>query len=109
MKLISRVILALVAVLFASPAPPSHAGLRELLANREHDTFNLIHVRDLARLMSADGAKVYVFDADPADVRDKEGIIPGARLLPSADGYDAATELPADKNSKLVFYCHNLH
>ncbi len=110
MKLTMRRTLALLAISLAAAVAPVHAaGLQELLTNKEQRSFNLIHVRDLTRLMSADRAKVYVFDADPADVRESEGIIPGAHLLPSSESYDVATELPADKNSKLVFYCHNLH
>jgi hypothetical protein len=110
MKLIRRGTLALLAISLAAAVVPVHAaGLQELLASKERRSFNLIHVRVLAGLMTADRAKVYVFDADPADVRESEGIIPGAHLLPSSESYDVATELPADKNSKLVFYCHNLH
>ena len=31
------------------------------------------------------------------------------KVLPSADGFSVARELPADKNAKLVFYCANTH
>ena len=33
--------------------------------------------------------------------------VPGVRVLSSYDHYDLATELPAAKNAKLVFYCAN--
>ena len=89
-------------------APPAFAlDLSSLLANHEKDNFKLIHVSDLERLMAAKDAQVYVYDADPPDVRQQEGAIPGAKLLPSSSRYDVAAELPADKGAKLVFYCHN--
>ena len=45
-------------------------------------------------------------DANGKETRSKQGIIPGAVLLTSSSTY-AVTELPADKNAKLVFYCAN--
>jgi len=50
---------------------------------------------------------VFVYDADPANSREKMGVIPGAIVLSSWNTFDVATELPRDKNAKLVFYCHN--
>ena len=96
-----------VAILVAAPA--FALDLSSLLANHEKDNFALIHVSDLERLMADEHAQVYVYDANPTDVRYKEGIIPGAKLLSSSGKYDVAAELPPDKNAKLVFYCHNLH
>ncbi len=99
-----------IALLFGALAgmAPAHAGsLRDLLANREKDSFKIIHVAELAALMVQ--GHVMIFDANPPDVRIEEGVIPGAHLLPSASHYDVATELPAVKNAKLVFYCHNPH
>lgn len=49
---------------------------------------------------------VVVLDANGADFRRDNGIIPGAILLTSASKYDLA-QLPADKSRKLVFYCSN--
>jgi rhodanese-related sulfurtransferase len=43
-------------------------------------------------------------DANGSETRSKQGVIPGAVLLTSSSQY-AVNELPADKNSKLVFYC----
>ena len=45
-----------------------------------------------------------VLDANDNDTRKEYGIVPGAKLLTSSDGY-ALSELPSDKDSKLVFYC----
>ena len=45
-------------------------------------------------------------DANGKATRDSQGVIPGAVLLTSSSQY-ALTELPTDKNSRLVFYCAN--
>lgn len=47
-----------------------------------------------------------VFDANGADFRAKNGTIPGAVLLTSSSNY-ALSELPAKKDTSLVFYCAN--
>lgn len=46
-------------------------------------------------------------DANGQETRTSQGVIPGAVLLTSSSQY-AVSELPADKSSKLVFYCANL-
>jgi rhodanese-related sulfurtransferase len=51
--------------------------------------------------------KVTVLDANNGDFRKQNGIIPGATLLTHFNKYDPAKELPAAKDSKLVFYCSN--
>lgn len=43
-------------------------------------------------------------DANGAETRTKQGVIPGAVLLTSSSQYDLK-ELPANKDAKLVFYC----
>jgi hypothetical protein len=48
-------------------------------------------------------------EATPVDcngdrTRKKLGVIPGAILVSDEESF-AASELPADKNTKLVFYC----
>jgi rhodanese-related sulfurtransferase len=45
-------------------------------------------------------------DANGQGTRSKAGVIPGAVLLTSFNEY-ALSELPANKASKLVFYCAN--
>jgi hypothetical protein len=90
--------------------PAFSADLAKLLNNPpEHDSFALIRVTDLAKLLANPNAGVHIFDANPPAVRVSEGLIPGARPLTSSDHYDVAGELPRDKHAKLVFYCHNLH
>lgn len=51
--------------------------------------------------------KATVLDANLGDFRKQNGIIPGAVLLTSFNKYDVNKELPASKDSKLVFYCAN--
>ncbi len=50
--------------------------------------------------------KVTPVDANGKETRSSQGIIPGAVLLTSSSQYDVK-ELPANKDSKLVFYCAN--
>ena len=45
-------------------------------------------------------------DCNGDDTRKKMGVVPGAILI-SDDETFAASELPADKTAKLVFYCMN--
>src|SRR6266849_4131896 len=69
--------------------------------------FKKLQVSEVAALMANKSVKVAVFDANGPKVRSEEGVVPNAILLSSHDNYDIAKELPADKNTKLVFYCHN--
>lgn len=45
-------------------------------------------------------------DANSQQTRQEKGTLPGAILLSSSSDY-AATELPAEKDKNLVFYCAN--
>src|SRR5690349_35841 len=74
-----------------------------------NEKFKLITAGDLAQELGQQGeknAKLAVFDVNTKETRKKDGVIPGAKLLPSTQ-YETAKELPADKNTKLVFYCAN--
>jgi rhodanese-related sulfurtransferase len=64
-----------------------------------------ITVADLAKNLTA--KKSTPVDANNADFRAKNGVIPGAILLTSSSGFDAAKELPKAKDTELVFYCAN--
>ena len=81
-----------------------------VLATRASATggFKVIHVDELARLMGQHAANLFIYDANPASIRAREGIIPGAHLLPSLD-FEVDDELPAKKDATLVFYCANTH
>ena len=69
--------------------------------------FRVIHVNDLAGMIAEHTQNLFIYDANPTSTRERDGIIPGAHLLPSLD-YDV-DELPAKKDAKLVFYCANKH
>ena len=71
------------------------------------EKFQLIEVPQLESLQKDSRTQVTVLDANEPDVREKNGVIPGAKLLSSFNHYDIQKELPADKNSPLVFYCTN--
>jgi hypothetical protein len=68
--------------------------------------FKLLHVADLVSLQKKD-ARVQVYDANHAEFREENGVLPGAHLLSSFNHYDVAKELPKDKATPLVFYCAN--
>lgn len=100
-------------VLLLATAPARSFDLSRMLGNPSHeetlDTFKLIHVNDLAAAIAKPDSGVLIYDANHPDTRAEYGVIPGAHLLPSADGYSVTQELPGDKNAKLVFYCANTH
>ncbi len=50
--------------------------------------------------------QIKAVDCNGDDTRKKKGVVPGAILI-SDDETFAASELPADKTGKLVFYCAN--
>ncbi len=78
------------------------------LAADSAEAFKIIHVQDLADLLAKQPKNIWIYDANPPRVREKEGIIPGAKLLSSSSSYDLG-DLPGAKDSKLVFYCHNTY
>jgi hypothetical protein len=71
------------------------------------EKFRLIDIPQLETLQRDTRTPVTVLDANEPDVRAKDGVIPGAKLLSSFNHYDIQKELPADKNAPLVFYCTN--
>jgi len=73
------------------------------------ETFRVIHVGDLDALLHQHAANLWIYDANPPSTRAREGVIPGAHLLASANDYEVARELPPAKDAKLVFYCANTH
>ena len=75
------------------------------LAAESKEKVRLIEMSDLESMQKDTRSPVTLLDANEAEFREKNGIIPGARLLSTFDTYDLRTELPADKNAPLVFYC----
>jgi hypothetical protein len=90
-------------------ARASAADICKLLENKDGpDQFQIIHVADLAKLTAGPSSKVQIYDANHPSTRERFGVIPGAHLLSSYDNYDVE-ELPADRNTKLIFYCADTH
>ena len=81
------------------PAASSDASATTATA----DEPKVASVAEVAALVT--GKKVTPVDANGPEVREKQGVVPGAILLskPPHIGQD----LPADKAEPLVFYCYN--
>jgi len=73
------------------------------VAAQPEEKFRLIEVPELESLQKT--IPVTVLDANDAETREKNGVIPGATLLSSFNQYNLQKELPPDKNAPLVFYC----
>jgi hypothetical protein len=103
---LTAAVIVVAGLLFA--APLFAFNLSQMLGGGEGQdlqTFKLIHVADLAKLMADKDSHVFIFDANAPETRAGFGIIPGAKLLSSVDSYDVAATLPSDKGAKLIFYC----
>ncbi len=61
-----------------------------------------VTVTELASLTKE--KKAVPVDANNKELRQNEGVVPGAILLTSSSQYDLK-ELPKEKDAKLVFYC----
>ena len=108
-RFVTSITLVLMTAL-ALAARASAADIGQILENKEGpDKFQVIHVADLTKLMADPASHVKVYDANHPSTRERFGVIQGAHLLSSYDNYDVAKELPADKNTKLVFYCADSH
>jgi len=70
-----------------------------------HDgKFKSLGVDEVAQLQAS--TPVTFIDANTADFRKENGVIPGAVLLDSSSKYELSV-LPQDKAGALVFYCSN--
>jgi len=81
------------------------AGLA--VAAEPKEKFRLIEVPELEALQKDTRTPVTVLDANDVEFRQKNGVIPGAKLLTSFKDYDLKKELPANHDAPLVFYCSN--
>jgi hypothetical protein len=81
------------------------AGLA--VAAEPKEKFRLIEVPELEALQKDARTPVTVLDANDVEFRQKNGVIPGAKLLSSFKDYDLKKELPANHDAPLVFYCSN--
>lgn len=71
-------------------------------AQDPHANLNNLAVNEVSDLVAA--KKAVAVDANGQETRTQFGTIPGAILLTDAHKYNVS-ELPADKATKLVFYC----
>lgn len=86
-----RVVIALLAFVVAGP----------VFAKEDLQTLS---VDELSALMEKKTPNLFIYDVNPPTLRQSKGVIPGSHLLPSTQ-YDVSSELPKEKNAKLVFYC----
>ena len=87
---------ALLASSFAAPAALACEGEHNAAVSQPKS----VTVAEVVQLQNA----VKPVDANSAEFRAKNGVIPGAIQLTSSSQYDVK-ELPQAKDSKLVFYC----
>ena len=103
------VLLGLAACSEAPPAAPANAEsapAAEAPAQAAEAAVPVVSVDEVAALLEAGSATP--IDANSPDTRASHGTLPGARLLTSSSDYDVS-ELPADHDGTLVFYCANEH
>jgi hypothetical protein len=68
------------------------------------DNLPTMTVDELDRALATNQARPV--DCNSDKTRKRAGVVPGAILVTDDESY-AASELPADKTTKLVFYCAN--
>ena len=71
-------------------------------ADKAEDKLAAMTLDEVERALAANEVKA--IDCNGEATRKKMGVLPGAILVTEDDSY-AASELPADKATKLVFYC----
>ena len=96
---------ALLAALVAFAIPSVVLACEAHRKQAQKPAVKKLSVGELAKLQST--SKPTLLDANGPKTRKSQGVIPGAVLLTSSSRYDVAKELPATKDSKLVFYCAN--
>ncbi|MBX9675113.1 MAG: rhodanese-like domain-containing protein [Methylotenera sp.] len=70
------------------------------------DAVKEISVNEVKQFVDSKAKNVAIIDANNENAREDAGVVPSAILLTSYNKY-ALSELPADKNTTLVFYCYN--
>ena len=85
-----------------APANGSQKAPETSHAAEAPGTIKQVTVGEVAEFVRTKGATI--IDANGSDTRQEMGVIPGATLLTNYRSY-ALTELPAEKSTKLVFYC----
>jgi hypothetical protein len=93
--------LALAAIAGCSKSEPSGGAAGAASAE---DSLQKMTVDEVDQAVAA--KQVVAVDCNPESTRKRMGVVPGAILI-TDDASFAASELPADKTTKLVFYCAN--
>ena len=106
MRRLSALTAIALTIVLAFAAHASAQSLRIILDDPQGpEKFKIIRADELANMVADPSAHVTVYDANFSETRERFGVIDGAHLLSSYDNYNVAKELPADKNTKIVFYC----
>ena len=100
----SALALATIAAGCSNDTAPAAATSTAATEAKASDALPEMTVSEVAKLIATPGAKVAVLDANGPETRASKGVIPGATLLSNYREYDMK-ELPAEKDTKLVFYC----
>lgn len=95
----------LAAATLSAPAALACEAMMKKQAQAAKAAVKNVTVAEVASLRQQE--QVTVVDANGEQFRKENGVIPGALLLTNYRQYDPATELPASKSDKLVFYCAN--
>jgi len=103
-KILLAAALSLAALSGFSGCSKSEADQPKAEAKTEEANLPSMTVDELDAALAAKQATPV--DCNTEKTRKKTGVVPGAVLVTSDDSY-AASELPADKATKLVFYCAN--
>lgn len=74
--------------------------------DKKHEEFVSLSVDEVDKMIASNEGKAV--DCNGDKLRKDMGTLPGAILITDADQFNAR-ELPADKKTKLVFYCHDSH
>lgn len=109
---LSAGLLTISIALLVSVGPARAFSLSRLLGGSDSESvpgLKIIHSGDLAAMIGRHPRNLFIYDANPPDVRAEYGVIPDARLLFSDDSYNVAETLPTDKQATLVFYCYDRH
>jgi hypothetical protein len=77
---------------------------KEAAAENEQDKLVRMTVDEVDAALQA--KKAIAVDCNGDHTRKKMGVLPGAIIVSDEDSF-AASEMPADKATKLVFYCAN--
>ncbi len=78
-------------------------ALPVMAAATDREPFGLLTIDEVAADVGKAG--VYLLDANTREVFEA-GHLPGAKLVPFKVN---ASDLPADRSAKLIFYCQNPH